>query len=145
MLQNTFQGSGCIVDSIIYDAVENPNRCSIQYHDARAKGKLELFVNSRQSSTNEEGRYHSFENLRQSSVRQVEGQRASQTVVDYAVELDLLFDRSSSSNPKTESFNRARGLYRILSYVEPQDDLYFIRPNRPVAAFDYDIVISKQM
>eukprot|EP01041_Mallomonas_annulata_P012500 gene12500-26310_t len=134
IIEDTFQISNCIIDGIDYDSIKNPNRCSIQYHDQKANGKLELFTNYRKSLL-KKNQFYSLEHIRQSSVRQVYGQRASQTIGDYAIEMILNFD-SEKISP-----TNVNGIFRVISYLQPQDDLFFIRPSKPVGIFEYDIIL----
>ena len=143
------------IDTIIYDTDMNPNRMSVTFHDPNATGRIELFTNSRNmqvytdnSSNSNKSTVTTLEYVRQSTVRQKSDQRASQTIVDYAIEWTL--SPSSSSSPsspsplsETETINRMEGTLKILSYVQPQDELYFIRPNKPVAVYTYNVILNK--
>ena len=77
---------------------------------------------------------------------------ASQTIGDYAIELTLQATGSepaadlspangtSQKEPGTRSI---QGKLRILSYLQPQDPLFFERPDKPVAGFDYDVRMTQ--
>ena len=150
--------NGAAVDNVEYDPQQNPNRCSLRYTDSRSTGKLELFTNSRQqqqslmpettfpaalfatyrpsapvTSANVRSACRTFESFRQSSVRAITGQRASQVIVDYGLEWRF-FEMDGGD---------VLGTARIVSYLQPQDSLYFIRPEKPVGMFLYAVAMKK--
>ena len=147
-----------VVDSITYDNT-NSNRLSLLYHDpSLSKGKIELFTNSRSlissrsrsssSSNVNEISVRSLEHIRQSTVRQKVGQKASQTIVDYALEWTLtpMVDAiaiDSAINLKDAKPSQLVGTLRVFSYLQPQDDLYFQRPSKPVAVFVYKVILKR--
>ena len=116
------------VDKVDYDVASNPNRLSLSFTDQASSGKLEIFTNSRSGSISENN-INTVEHFRQSTVRQRNGQRASQIIADYAICLNLI-------KRNDELYT---GDCKILSYLQPQDSLFFERPNKPVAAFFYDV------
>jgi len=150
--------NGATVDDVEYDPVQNPNRCSLRYTDSRSTGKLELFTNYREqqpslapaafparlfatyrpssqpvTAANVKSACRTFESFRQSSVRAVTGQRASQIILDYALEW-CYFELDGGDVLATA---------RILSYLQPQDPLYFVRPEKPVGCFEYAVAMRR--
>lgn len=130
ILQSATQASA---DEIEYDMVKDANRCSIKYHDSKGSGKQELFTNYRKQETLPDGTFHTVENIRQSTTRVKIQQRASQTIVDYGLEWNFLM-----TGPGIMT-----GTLKIISYLMPQDNLYFTRPEKPVGVFLYNIKMSK--
>ena len=123
-----------IADSVEYDAKSNANRCSVKYHDSKGSGQQELFTNYRKSGKNPDGSFGTVEDIRQSTVRTKVGQRASQTIVDYGLEWNFLMISPTS----------ILASLKIISYLMPQDNLYFARPEKPVGIFLYNIEMTKQ-
>lgn len=167
-LFNAFSGQfSTEVDSIIYDEKKNCNRLSLQYHNPASTGKIELFTNSRSlivtSPADSSGAttplVRTLEHIRQSAVRQKSGQRASQTIVDYAIEwslspTSLTSSRSDATDITASDISKNSitsktipsdfiGTFRIFSYLQPQDELYFKRPVKPVAVFVYNAVLKR--
>ena len=137
------------IDTIIYDTDTNPNRMSVTFHDPNTTGRIELFTNSRNiqvstdsNSNSNKSTVRTLEYMRQSTVRQKSNQRASQTIVDYAIEWTLS-PSPLPPLPEPEPINRMAGTLKIYSYIQPQDELYFIRPNKPVAVYTYNVVLNK--
>jgi hypothetical protein len=136
LIEASMKRSSCIVDAVEYEPSSNSNRCTIKYHDAKGEGRLEVFTNSRQQQTASDS-FNTFETVRQSSIRFNKGQRASQIYVDYGMEWNFILDQQqSATNPVTATL-------KIVSYLIPQDGLYFIRPDRPVGVFTYDVKMSR--
>jgi hypothetical protein len=131
ILSSATEGS---VDAMLYDVKRDPNRCSLQYHDSKNSGKQELFTNYRKQEVLPDGTFHTVENIRQSTVRIKIQQRASQTIVDYGLEWNLFMTSATEMS----------GTMRIISYLQPEDNLYFARPEQPVGIFQYNIKMSKQ-
>ena len=131
ILQSATQGTA---DEIEYDYKKDANRCSVKYHDAKGSGKQEMFTNFRYHDTPPDGSFHTIENIRQSTVRTKFQQRASQTIVDYGLEWTYL----------RVSPGVMTGSLKIISYLMPQDNLYFTRPEKPVGVFLYDLKLVKQ-
>lgn len=131
ILQSATQAS---VDEIEYDLNKDANRCSVKYHDSKGSGKQELFTNYRKQETLPDGTFRTVENIRQSTVRVKIQQRASQTIVDYGLEWNFLM-----TGPGLIS-----GSLKIISYLMPQDNLYFTRPEKPVGIFLYNLKMSKK-
>ena len=120
-------------DEIEYDLKKDANRCSVKYHDAKGSGKQELFTNYRKQEVLPDGTFRTVENIRQSTVRVKIQQRASQTIVDYGLEWNLLM----------VSPGVLAGSLKIISYLMPQDNLYFTRPEKPVGIFLYAVNMTK--
>ena len=131
IIQSATTGSADLVE---YDAKKDANRCSVKYHDAKGSGQQEMFTNYRKSGTSPDGSFGTVENIRQSTVRSKVGQRASQTIVDYGLQWNFL-----KISPTSMSAS-----FKIISYLMPQDNLYFVRPEKPVGIFLYDIEMTKQ-
>lgn len=131
ILQSATQG---IADEVEYDLKKDANRCSVKYHDSKGSGKMELFTNYRKQETLPDGSFHTVENVRQSTVRVKIQQRASQTIVDYGLDWNLLMTSAGVMS----------GTLKIISYLMPQDNLYFTRPEKPVGIFLYDLKMSKK-
>jgi hypothetical protein len=125
---------GANVEEVVYDGDANPNRFSLSFSDTKGTGNIELFVNSRQFETLSvsEG-FRTIEHCRQSTVRALKGQKASQIITDYAIE--TVIERKSASD--------LNGVIRILPYFSPQDPEFFDRPSLPVACFSYSLQLSK--
>jgi hypothetical protein len=123
------------VDSIAYDPDSNPNRISAVFRDARSAGKLELFVNDRKVEIFPGGDgYRTLEQCRQSTTRAINGQKATQLIVDYAVEWLVRVDAAT---------NKLNGQFRIFSYLSPNDPTFFERSTLPVCCFQYNVVLSQ--
>lgn len=131
ILQSATQATA---DEVEFDLKKDPNRCSVKYHDSKGSGKQELFTNYRFQETMADRSFRVVENIRQSTVRVKIQQRASQTIVDYGLEWNL-----SMINPDTIS-----GTFKIISYLMPQDNLYFTRPEKPVGIFLYNLNMAKK-
>lgn len=131
ILQSATQGTA---DEIEYDYKKDANRCSVKYHDAKGSGKQEMFTNFRSQETLADGSFRTVENIRQSTVRTKIQQRSSQTIVDYGLEWSFL----------PVSPGVMTGSLKIISYLMPQDNLYFTRPEKPVGVFLYDLKLAKQ-
>jgi hypothetical protein len=134
-LKSILQGATqATADEVELDLKKDPNRCTVKYHDSKGSGKQELFTNYRFQETLADGSFRVVENIRQSTVRVKIQQRASQTIVDYGLEWNL-----SMANPDTIS-----GTFKIISYLMPQDNLYFTRPEKPVGIFLYNLTMAKK-
>lgn len=131
ILQSATQATA---DEVDFDLKKDQNRCSVKYHDSKGSGKQEMFTNYRFQETLADGSFRVVENIRQSTVRVKIQQRASQTIVDYGLEWNL-----SMITPDTIS-----GTLKIISYLMPQDNLYFTRPEKPVGIFLYDLKMAKK-
>ena len=155
MVESCYTSSTVPSNSIVYNPMGNANRISFTYNDdgnSKANGKIELFVNSKK--TIEKGdSFYTLVNQRQSSVRQKSDvidrngglkQAASQIIADYAVEYNLkrslLPVQASVNDVRTDAME---GTMRIISYLQPQDSLYFLSPDLPVASFEYDVRMTK--
>jgi hypothetical protein len=127
------------LDKFEYNAKDNPNRLSIQFHTPTITGRAELFTNYRSLTYLDNG-IKTIEHFRQSTVRRKEGQQASQIICDFAMEWTFIPVSFSSDNTNvTEMY----GTCNLLAYLQPQDDLYFVRSNRPVVLFEYATKFQK--
>ena len=126
------------VHDFVYDPTNNPNRIGFKYDDNKGNGQVEIFINDRKT-TFQDNNYKSITTLRQSSVRRREDLisssgglkfAASQVLCDYAIESIFKYNKSD---------DKIEGIFRIFSYLQPQDSLYFIIPDRPVSFFQYKI------
>lgn len=127
------------VSGVQYDPDSNPNRFSLDYRAPSSVGHIDLFSNSRNIAY-EDSAVAVTECMRQSTVRQKNGQRPSQTICDYATEWIL----RPSSGQQTEVLpDQLSGTYRIVSYLQPQDDLYFQRPLLPIGIFTYTVSLDR--
>ena len=134
-LRSILQGATkASADEIEYDMEKDPNRCSLKYHDSVGSGKQELFTNYRKQETLPDGTFRTVENIRQSTTRVKIQQRASQTIVDYGLVWNF-----SMIDPAIIT-----GTLKIISYLMPQDNLYFTRPEKPVGVFLYNIKMTKK-
>ena len=139
MIETQQSDNNCKVFHLLYEPSKNPNRLGFKYSDNKGNGIIEIFVNDRKKNV-EDNKFYSITSLRQSSVRRREDQiqqqqyAASQILCDYAIELSLI---------KTND-NEQNGLFRIFSFLNPQDSLYFISSEYPVAFFQYKISLRKQ-
>ena len=131
------------VSNIVYDPRTNANRLGFQYEDVKGVGMIELFVNSRKSSS--ESGFYSLVHQRQSSVRQsidLITQRgglpraSSQILCDYATELDI--------HQVNNQDDQLEGTFRIFSYLQPQDALFTLSPDLPVAVFQYHLSMKRK-
>jgi len=133
------------VQTIVYDPVANPNRVGVQYSDSKGSGKLEIFCNSRTTAYDSKtGHFNSLTQYRQSSVRRtLDSQQASSQIFgDYLIELDV-HSAAVEGRPDVRNSNKIIGSFRLLSYFQPQDPLFFRRADRPVAIFDYNITYDR--
>jgi hypothetical protein len=128
-------------DDIEYDPAQNANRYTVRYKDAKGSGKMELFTNFRsQGDTSRGGPFRTFESIRQASVRLKENKQPTQTmVVDYGIEWVLVPQQPTADGP----VRKLEGTLKLVSYLIPQDDLYFIRPERPVGIFLYSVEMRR--
>jgi len=141
MIETQQSDNNCKVFDFLYEPSKNPNRLGFKYSDNKGNGIIEIFVNDRKKNV-EDNKFYSITSLRQSSVRRREDKdqnqqqqyAASQILCDYAIELSLT---------KTND-NEQNGLFRIFSFLNPQDSLYFISSDSPVAFFQYKISLRKQ-
>jgi hypothetical protein len=132
IMESSLHDAACVADAVEYDASSNANRCTVKYHDSKGEGRLELFTNSRAQQTSED-KFSSFEVIRQSSIRVNKQQAPSQTYVDYGIAWDLQF------NP-----DEIKGTMKVASYLVPQDEMYFLRPERPVGLFTYKVEMKRR-
>lgn len=132
----------CRIMDFNYDPGKNPNRLGFKYTDDKGNGNIELFINDRKKNI-VENNFYSISNLRQSSVRRREDlissngglkYAASQILCDYAIELSLTHTDDDQMN----------GIFRIFSYLQPQDSMYFIVPDQPVAFFQYQVFFTRK-
>lgn len=143
MIETQQSDNNCKVFDLLYEPSKNPNRLGFKYSDNKGNGIIEIFVNDRKKNV-EDNKFYSITSLRQSSVRRREDKdqnqqqqqqyAASQILCDYAIELSLT---------KTND-NEQNGFFRIFSFLNPQDSLYFISSDNPVAFFQYKISLRKQ-
>lgn len=142
-------------NSIVYDPSDNANRISFAYEDegkSKSTGKIELFVNSKKVKENKDS-FYTLVNQRQSSVRRRSDvidqngglkQAASQIIADYAIEYDLQLSLPPIQKDVNIEKETLTGTMRIMSYLQPQDSLYFLSPDQPVASFKYDVRMTKR-
>ena len=131
ILQSATQATA---DEVEFDLKKDVNRCSVKYHDSKGSGKQEMFSNYRFQESLSDGSFRVVENIRQSTVRVKIQQRASQTIVDYGLEWNFSMVNSDAMS----------GTLKIISYLMPQDNLYFTRPEKPVGIFLYNLKMAKK-
>lgn len=155
VIESCYSSSIVPSNSIIYDPSNNANRISFAYEDgsnSKTTGKIELFVNSRKA-IEEKNSFYTLVNQRQSSVRRKSDvidqngglkQAASQIIADYAIEYDLKRSSSPAQSDANSNKEMLTGTMRIISYLQPQDSLYSLSPDLPVASFKYDVQMIKR-
>lgn len=122
------------------DGLNNPNRCTLKYRDIKGSGRLELFSNSRTTQFVPSQEYfRTFENFRQVSIRSNEGEQPSQAVVDYG--LEWIYHVSPTADK--QSVKNILADLKVVSYLVPQDNLYFVRPEKPVGVFSYKVNMKR--
>lgn len=145
LIQKQLEDISCKVNNISYDPAANANRIGFQYEDTKGSGVIELFVNSRKMITSggESRGLYSLVQQRQSSVRRRKDlitqkgglqQAASQLFCDYAIEYNLQANASGQE---------MLGTFRVFSYLQPQDSLFFQSPDFPVAMFQYKLAMKR--
>jgi hypothetical protein len=142
LIEAQLKNENCKVHDFVYEPTGNPNRIGFKYDDNKGNGQIEIFVNDRKMFR-EDNSYKCFTALRQSSVRRREDLissngglkfAASQILCDYAIESTLNYSKND---------DRIEGIFRIFSYLQPQDALYFTVPEFPVSFFQYKINMTR--
>ena len=128
----------CKVHDFVYDPTNNPNRLGFKYDDNKGNGQIEIFINDRKN-TLKDNYYKSITTLRQSSVRRREDLLSSNGGLKYAASQVLCYYAIETTLNYNKNDDQIDGIFRIFSYLQPQDSLYFILPDRPVSFFQYKI------
>jgi hypothetical protein len=127
-------GDSAQVQSVVVE--ERGNRCTVLYSDAKGSGKIEMFTNSRTWRIGADGSFECMEQLRQYNVRQSSSSRGtSQVLGDYGLRWVFV--------PVPGTVDAYTGQLNVLSYLQPNDELYFQRLLKPVGVFTYKLAMRR--
>lgn len=158
LVQAFMSSDGAVVDSAPYAFQKAPdwfhspsNKWKIKYHDNKGNGVIDLLTLKR-NITLTAGSVETVEFIRQTHRRQenvsLSGSSPPKVVVgDYALRWRLSVPASLRDEFVTVTdlarTSRLIGSLDILVYLQPNNDLYFKAPGKPVGVFSYDVVMDR--